>query len=485
MSGKLPYFKLKHDLRVQREILSKKPPGRQDSCLAPELVAFWPLLTQCWSWAPEQRPVADSPDSSILLLLSTQRIPPEQVRKSASPGIPPPLGAQAEVFATSPSNVSSNITVAEPTISASPPHSLTMDAFLPVSISEKPLTSSYSAWKPPSLEEIGALPWAFPGRASSIEPDIEHAYNATRYSSAKRERSRACTNCRRFKLKCRLDSQGGTTCERCRATGSECRFEESKRGKKPKGSLQIDEEHSLFETEPQEKTMQVEGSRSYFAGAISDSAENSSDEGQKQSEDTSILEPEVLYSESTANPEVISEGQMVPKLLGLRIITDEEAEHLFQIFHQKLDPSIGIIDPRIHNMTAIKSRSEILFTAICAIASRYWTERPEAYTMLMSHVQTAVVEVSLNGPKSIESCQALLLLSIYHPPTQNWEDDRSWLYLGHAIRLARDLQLNTWDAEAHFGEADEPKILNGARTWLLCFKIPGIVNCLLSMAAQL
>ncbi|CAE6502487.1 unnamed protein product [Rhizoctonia solani] len=456
MSGKLPYFKLKHDLRVQREILSKKPPGRQDSCLAPEFVPFWLLLTQCWSWAPEQRPVADSPDNSILLLLSTQRIPPEQVRESALPGIPPPLDAQAEVFTISPSNDISNIIVVEPKIPAVP-HSLMMDPFLPVSISEKSLTSSYSAWKPPSLEDIGALPRVFPGRARPIEPDIEHAYNATRYPSGKRKWTRACIRYRKYKSECRLDSQGAMKCERCQASGSECRFVDSRRGKEPKFVLDqlnsSDEEQDVVPTNKGK-------SRAEFRPLGS----------QKQSEDSSILEHEVLYSESTVGPEVISEGQAVPKILALRIITDEEAEHLFQIFHQKLDPSIGIIDPRIHNMMRIKSRSEILFTAICAIASRYWTERPDAYTMLMPYTQTAV-QVSLDGPKSIESCQALLLLSIYHPPTQNWEDDRSWLYLGHAIRLAQDLQLNTWDAKAYFGETEDPEVLNGARTWLLCFKM--------------
>ncbi len=42
---------------------------------------------------------------------------------------------------------------------------------------------------------------------------------------------------------------------------------------------------------------------------------------------------------------------------------------------------------------------------------------------------------SLNiGWKSVELAQAYILMSIYSVPARRWEDDRSWLYAGLAIR---------------------------------------------------
>ncbi|CAE6486939.1 unnamed protein product [Rhizoctonia solani] len=60
ISGKLPYFKFKHDLRVRHGILSKKLPGRSNNCLETELSHFWGTLTQCWMWVPGERPTVDA-----------------------------------------------------------------------------------------------------------------------------------------------------------------------------------------------------------------------------------------------------------------------------------------------------------------------------------------------------------------------------------------------------------------------------------------
>ena len=52
----------------------------------------------------------------------------------------------------------------------------------------------------------------------------------------------------------------------------------------------------------------------------------------------------------------------------------------------------------------------------------------------MHFAKRAAAEGLLNGWKSVELAQAYLLLSIYTVPVRRWEDDRSWLYIGLAIR---------------------------------------------------
>jgi hypothetical protein len=52
----------------------------------------------------------------------------------------------------------------------------------------------------------------------------------------------------------------------------------------------------------------------------------------------------------------------------------------------------------------------------------------------MEHVQSVAVLAMTKLSKSIEMCQAFLLLSVYSRLTDGWPEDRSWLYLGISIR---------------------------------------------------
>ena len=71
---------------------------------------------------------------------------------------------------------------------------------------------------------------------------------------------------------------------------------------------------------------------------------------------------------------------------------------------------------------------------VCAIASRYYTERPELYARVMHYAQLAAGTALISGQKSVEMVQAYILLSLYPVPFRKWEDDRRWLFLGLAIR---------------------------------------------------
>ena len=43
-------------------------------------------------------------------------------------------------------------------------------------------------------------------------------------------------------------------------------------------------------------------------------------------------------------------------------------------------------------------------------------------------------EALVMGSKSVETVQAFLLLAVYPVPKKKWTDDRSWLFMGTAIR---------------------------------------------------
>jgi len=72
---------------------------------------------------------------------------------------------------------------------------------------------------------------------------------------------------------------------------------------------------------------------------------------------------------------------------------------------------------------------------VCAISLRY-SEKRDVYPIAMHFAKSAAANALIDGYKSVELCQAYILLSIYSVPARRWEEDRSWLYTGLAIRCA-------------------------------------------------
>lgn len=76
--------------------------------------------------------------------------------------------------------------------------------------------------------------------------------------------------------------------------------------------------------------------------------------------------------------------------------------------------------------------------AVCAIASRFYRERPELYSIAMHFAKASAASTLVEGHKSVELCQAYLLLAIWSSGnTRTFDEDRGWLWLGYAIRYAR------------------------------------------------
>lgn len=89
----------------------------------------------------------------------------------------------------------------------------------------------------------------------------------------------------------------------------------------------------------------------------------------------------------------------------------------------------------------------------------------------MHFARSAAASSLIDGFKSVELCQAYLLMSTYSVPARRWEEDRSWLYLGLAIRIATDLNLHQPSSTKPTSEKHERELLNRTRTWLICFNL--------------
>ncbi|KAG8777967.1 hypothetical protein FRC12_000100 [Ceratobasidium sp. 428] len=198
--------------------------------------------------------------------------------------------------------------------------------------------------------------------------------------------------------------------------------------------------------------------------------------GEAEEEDKWVGVGNMTYFEAgpSADPElrrIIIERQMPPEILTHGIIKPAEVEILFKIFFEQLNPFVAILDPTLHTPAFVFGRCPFLFTAICAISSRYYRKRPELYTIAMHFAKQSAATALIDGWKSVELVQAYILMSVYPVPARRWEEDRTWLYLGLAIRMATDLNLHLpWQGKAS-GEAHEREILNRTRTWLICFNL--------------
>ncbi|KAG6852893.1 hypothetical protein C0991_008343 [Blastosporella zonata] len=89
----------------------------------------------------------------------------------------------------------------------------------------------------------------------------------------------------------------------------------------------------------------------------------------------------------------------------------------------------------------------------------------------MHFAKHSAASALIDGWKSVELCQAYILMSVYAVPARRWEEDRSWLYTGLAIRIATDLNLHQVSTAKPQNEKEEREILNRTRVWMICFNL--------------
>ncbi|KAK0187333.1 hypothetical protein F5146DRAFT_1209911 [Armillaria mellea] len=165
-----------------------------------------------------------------------------------------------------------------------------------------------------------------------------------------------------------------------------------------------------------------------------------------------------------------SEGLNTPEILALGLMTPEDAEQLFDIFYQYINPFIALLDPVLLTPKLTLTRCPVLFTVICAIASRYHPRKSSIYPTVMYFAKlSAANALVLDEMKSVELCQAYSLMSIYAVPEKSWDRDQSWLYTGLAISIATALRLNQTAKFNSATENEEREYLNRVRVWQFCF----------------
>ncbi|KAF8341576.1 uncharacterized protein EI90DRAFT_1755923 [Cantharellus anzutake] len=168
------------------------------------------------------------------------------------------------------------------------------------------------------------------------------------------------------------------------------------------------------------------------------------------------------------------ERQVQPEMLGL--VTTEEVVELFKIYFEKMNRHCCLLSQDFHTPSLVCSRSPFLLTVVCSIASKFYTPRPDLHPQLVKISRKLAFSVPERGFKSLEIVQAYLLLALWGcGPVDRYEQDKTWLLLGLAIRMGTDLNLHRKvaglpsDAPPAEWRARERELRNRERTWILCY----------------
>ncbi|KIY71047.1 hypothetical protein CYLTODRAFT_346620 [Cylindrobasidium torrendii FP15055 ss-10] len=351
--------------------------------------------------------------------------------------------------------------------------------------------------------------------------------------------SRACTVCRRLKMRC-VGAEHGPPCKRCQTGNHDCIFEESNRGKRSTKKHEI----LTRSIRKMEKTLDTvlksignpaltqgisrspspvsQGAATHaLMGITSPTAQSSGSFHPPRAESPKLhslpdnaLNPLGLLAEAslanrraqgpTTEDNHPQPGDTTERKLGvlssnyfrpgpmtilplrrlyieravqpemLSFVSTNEVVALFDIFFNHMNMHVNVLDRDFHTASLVCSRSPFLLTTICAIASKFYTEKPELYGQLMEISRKLAFSVPSQGYKSVEIVQAYLLLTLWGcGAVERFEMDKTWMLLGMAIRMATDLSLHRKIALG--AEEDIPnreaEIQNRERTWILCFAL--------------
>ncbi|PWN86635.1 hypothetical protein FA10DRAFT_263163 [Acaromyces ingoldii] len=153
---------------------------------------------------------------------------------------------------------------------------------------------------------------------------------------------------------------------------------------------------------------------------------------------------------------------------------------IFDTFYERYAQHFLILDRSFHTPALVASRSAFLLAVVWAVGSRNMAnhEKPEISAKCCVEAERLAAQCFSQGTKSVEIVQGLLLFAMWMPDSKHWNDDRSWVYSGLAMRIATDLGISQQHEGAfedvinnfkNIAHDTKLEIFNRQRTWLCCY----------------
>ncbi|KAK7043609.1 hypothetical protein VNI00_008220 [Paramarasmius palmivorus] len=293
-------------------------------------------------------------------------------------------------------------------------------------------------------------------------------------SAAPRPRTGACVHCKSLKVRCEFNP-GENSCQRCQAGSMECVPRTRKKRKPAPTHEDLQERAHDQDAQIQalllqfDKMKHAEKVERWIRTTMKGELGRSTEVAHKPKWNTHNMNSSELAVTSYYPPDPAQHYLNPPDIVKHCLLFPQDIARLFEIYFDKVNSFFSILDPELHTPEKLIWSSPFLFTVICAIASRYYTARPDIYMLAQEFARDAAGKALIEGQKSIEMCQAYLLLAVYPVPKKKWAEDRSWLLMGVAIRMAIELELD----QPPPPDCDERQALNRTRTWLNCYCVDG------------
>ncbi|KAJ7046707.1 hypothetical protein C8F04DRAFT_206845 [Mycena alexandri] len=292
--------------------------------------------------------------------------------------------------------------------------------------------------------------------------------------------SGACVHCKSLKVRCEF-SPNATACQRCQAGNYDC-LSRSRKKRKPAPT------HEDLQDRAYEQDRQIEGLLAQM-DLMRSKFKIQQLMGEAYGDKSSQLDSRGLNSSpELAAASYFSRGHnldrlSVPSIVKCCSLYPAEVMDLFAIFFERINPFFSLLDPDLHgNPADLIWSSPFLFTVVCATASRFYALNPNLYPMAHAFARDAAAATLVDGSIGVDICQAYLILAVYPVPKKKFADDRSWLFMGVAIRYYSLSHCSKFNGEPSYRMAIELRLnqppppqcgeresLNRTRTWLNCY----------------
>ncbi|KAF1996398.1 hypothetical protein P154DRAFT_579994 [Amniculicola lignicola CBS 123094] len=314
----------------------------------------------------------------------------------------------------------------------------------------------------------------------------------------------ACIACRKSKIKCRRDL-GAAQCEKCQSTGLECvipsfhigrqKGVKNKRTGLDKAIHQIEEaikksKSDALSTEGTLEQLQhlLEEARTKKDGAMEVSPSTGDqfaadrDERPVSGEDQLALDdaenPLQLLARASdlriTSPQVIdptistpssrnylgesNDGSDIHRFflpmkasldvgpdldpIDLGLLTKEEAEMLMSFFHEKLAHTRWGLDPLVHTLSFVRTRSAFLFTSLLAASAIFIPATAALANRLVRHRKLLVQQLITKRYRSVEIVLGFMVKVPWMHPGAHAADDDTGFCISTALSIALDMSLN-------------------------------------------
>ncbi|KAK3985254.1 hypothetical protein QBC44DRAFT_161962 [Cladorrhinum sp. PSN332] len=128
--------------------------------------------------------------------------------------------------------------------------------------------------------------------------------------------------------------------------------------------------------------------------------------------------------------------------IELGLITQEEADTLFNFFHHNLAHTRWGLDPALYTAAFTRSRSAFLFTSICAASALFMPTASALSRRLSNHCQNLVNRIVADRYRSVEIVLAFMVNVPWMAPGKHSTDDETCWYVSMATTMALDLSLH-------------------------------------------